>query len=119
MEAVSNWKKHPILCAICLSYTLALIFSIWLLLAQAIPSGGTSPKGFCHYVDGSSGLLPLNPKEPPSVMSCNPDLSVLFESTTLVAIILGTPTAIVIGLIAFMAMRLAGVQRDWRKKDDA
>jgi len=43
-----------------------------------LPSGGTESRGVCDFVEGTRGLLPLNPNEGGSVVySCDPNFGLL------------------------------------------
>ena len=56
-------RYNPITIEFAVSLAVGLVASLAFLLSMLIPSGGTEPRAVCDFVEGTRGLLPLNPNE--------------------------------------------------------
>lgn len=93
-------RFNPITIEFGVSLTIGLAASLFLLASEMIYSDWTRPNGICDFVEGTGGLLPLNPNAGGTVVySCDPDLALLFWH-------LFIPAAVVASVL-FLVIRFA------------
>lgn len=92
MGTVKQRRRHnPITIEFAVSMAVGLVASLALLLSMLLPSGGTEPRGICDFVEGTQGLLPLNPNEGGSVVySCDPNFVLLLWYIFMPAVIVAS-----------------------------
>lgn len=75
------------------SFAIGVVAGVVPLVDDMWGSGGLVPRGICHFVVGTGGLLPLNPNEGGTVVySCNPD----WPLVTFYILIVAIPLAILL-----------------------
>lgn len=93
-------RYNPITIELAVSLAVGLVASLAFLLSMLLPSGGTEPRGVCDFVQGTGGLLPLNPNEGGTIVySCNPNFGLLFWYISMPAVIVASVWFLVVRFI--------------------
>ena len=81
-------RRYPALLAVSVSALMALVPLVLILVG----SNGTEPRGICRFVEGSAGLLPLDPNAGGThSYSCNLNWPQVAVFTVPIAILLVVP----------------------------
>ncbi len=86
----------------------SLFLGVVILATILLPTGGTEPRGICDFVEGTGGLLPLNPDDGGDYSySCNPDWSL----TLFYIFGFGAPVSVILMSVGLVILKLVLMAR--------